>query len=193
MKNTTITVLATAVALSFAAGALADSLTKPQYTSAKKEIEASYKSAKAACDNMKDNVKDVCMAESRGREKVALADLEVTYKPSAKTRFEARVARADAEYAVSKEKCDDLSGNSKDVCRKEADSAHTAGKADAKAQMKTVDANSDATKKVAQAHKDAITDKREAEYALAKEKCDAAAGAAKDSCIADAKARYGKS
>jgi hypothetical protein len=78
---------------------------------------------------MKDNAKDICMAEAKGREKVAIADLDVTYKPSAKARYEARVARADAQYAVAKEKCDDLAGNAKDVCRKEADSVHTAGKA----------------------------------------------------------------
>ena len=33
MKNTTMTVLATAIALSFTAAALAESMTKPQYAS----------------------------------------------------------------------------------------------------------------------------------------------------------------
>jgi len=213
-NNTTVTVLATAITLSFGAAALADTMSKPQYTSARNEIGASFKAAKVTCDSMKANAKDICLAEAKGKEKVALADLEVGYKPSTKARYEARLARADAEFGVAKEKCDDLAGNAKDVCRKEATTAHTAGKADAKAQMKTVDAsaaalkktteakaeasettaraNEQATKAIADAHKDAAADKREAEYALAKEKCDGAAGAAKDACVANAKARYGK-
>jgi hypothetical protein len=153
---------------------------------------------------MKANAKDICMAEAKGKEKVALADLEVTYKPSTKARYEARVARADAAMRVAKEKCDDLAGNAKDVCRKEAETAHVAGKADAKAQMKTVDAKrtperrppTRRRKRARRQQGERAGDeedrrgaqgrrrgKREAEYRLAKEKCDGAAGAAKDACL----------
>lgn len=51
------------------------------------------------------------------------------------------VTKAKADYKIAKEKCDDLAGNPKDVCPKEAKAAMAAAKADAKAQMETSKAN----------------------------------------------------
>ena len=82
---------------------------------------------------------------------------------------------------MAKEKCDDLKGNAKDVCVKDAKAAHTRAKVDAKANQK-----------VTEVRKDATEDKRDANYALAKERCDALAGDAKTKCVNDAKARFGK-
>jgi hypothetical protein len=183
MTRNTVTALVAATSLAFSAGAFAGTMmSKGDYKDAKKAIEAEYKSAKAACDSLKDNAKDICQAEAKGKEKVALAELEVTNQPNDKTRSEARIAKAEATYAVAKEKCDDKAGNDKDVCVKEAKSAQTAAKVDAKAQAK-----------VAAVRKDAAEDKRDAEYAVAKEKCDALVGGTKDLCVKDAKAHYGKS
>lgn len=183
MKRSTLTVLAAAIGLAFGTAAFASStMSKADHKSAKGAITADYKSAKIGCGPLAGNGKDICMAEARGREKVALAELQATYEPSEKARYEARIAKAEAAHSVAREKCDERTGNAKDVCRKEASSAHTAAKADAKAQMKT-----------AEVRKDAAVDKRDAEYAVAKEKCDAFAGDPKDLCLKDAKARYGKS
>jgi hypothetical protein len=205
MKRSTLTILAAAIGLAFGTGALANAtMSKADYKAAKSAISADYKSAKAACDSLAANAKDICMAEAKGKEKVALAQLRATNEPSEKARYEVRIAKADAIQSVAREKCDDRAGNDKDVCMKEAASAHTAASADAKAQMKTADANKDAIvksekagaqadKKIAVARKDAAEDKRDAAYAVAKEKCDALAGDPKDLCIKDAKAQYGKS
>lgn len=122
------------------------------------------------------------MSEAKGKEHVALAEIEATYKPTTAHRNDVRLAKAKAIHSVAKEKCDDLAGNAKDVCVKEADATYTAAKADVKA-----------NKKVAEARKDAATDKRDADYAVAREKCDALAGDTKGACVKDAKARYGKS
>ena len=162
------------------------------------------KSARVSCDSLSANAKDVCMVEANGKETVAKAELEARYKPTEKTRYEARVAKARADYSVAKEKCDDKAGNAKDVCAKEAKAVETRAKADAKAQMKTSQANkaaketsSEARRKAdengADARKDAAADKRDADYAVAKEKCDVYAGGAKDYCVNQAKARFGKS
>jgi hypothetical protein len=183
MKTRSITtILAAAIGVAFGTCAIAAPLTKDAYKAGKDNAEATYKTAKAACDPMTDNAKDICVATAKGSRDVTIADLEVQYKPSMKTRSALRVAKADAEYAVAKERCDDKAGNDKDVCKKEAASAHVAAKADVKAD-----------KKVVAARKDAAEDKRDAEYKVAKEKCDVLAGTPKDSCMADAKARYGKS
>ena len=41
-------------------------------------------------------------------------------KPSIKTRYKARVAKADADYSVAIEKCGVLAGDAKGMCLKEA-------------------------------------------------------------------------
>ena len=143
------------------------------------------------------------MAEAKGKESVAKAELEVEYKPSPKARYEARVAKAEADFKVAKEKCNDKGGNMKDLCVKEADAALTSAKADAKLQEKTTDATTkanektteartDANKTVNDARKDAAADKTDAQYTVAKEKCNAFADTAKDRCLADAKAAFDK-
>lgn len=195
--------IALAISLAFTAGAMAAEMTKVDYKAAKEKITGEYKSAKTACGSMSGNAKDVCVLEAKGKEKIARAELEFSYKPTEKNRYDVGAVTAKANYAVAKEKCDDLSGNPKDVCVKEAKAVMTTGKADAKetlksadanakADGKTIEANKVANKKVAAAKVDAIVDKRDADYAVAKEKCDAYAGAAKDACIDKAKVTYAK-
>ena len=105
----------------------------------------------------------------------------------------ARLVHAQANYDVAIEKCDDLAGNRKDVCVKEAKSAFVKAKADAKVDRVAADTSQDAAAKQADARKEASADKRDAEYKVAIEKCDALAGAVKDTCVSNAKAQYGKS
>lgn len=190
-------------AIFLSTGAMAENLSKVDYIAAKDKISAEYKVAKANCSSLSGNASDICTAEAKGRESIARADLEASYKPSSKTRYEASVAKAEADYGVAKQRCDDKAGNVKDVCVKEAKAAKTTAKADAKAQMKTADANrkasdksadarSDASSTKAEARKDAAADKNDAQYAVAKEKCDTYSGAAKDSCLDQAKVSYSK-
>jgi len=183
-----------AVALAFGGGAMAATTTmsKDEYKANKDRIAADYKAAKASCDSMSGNAKDICVAEAKGREKVAKAELENNYKPTDKNRYDVAVAKANAAYDVAKEKCDDKAGNDKKVCVKEAKAAETRAKADAKANMKVTKAGEKATDKSTDARKDAAEDKRDADYAVAKAKCDTLAGDAKHRCVADAKAKFGK-
>ena len=93
---------------SITAGLLATSafaLTQPEYKAAKDTIEADYKASKEKCNALTDNAKDICVKEAKGHEDVAKAELEAQYKPSTKAAYKARVARADADYAIAKEKC----------------------------------------------------------------------------------------
>ena len=203
MRNFNISVIVLAIGLAFSAGAMAESMTKNQYKSDVKSIESEYKVDKAGCDSFARNAKDICVAEAKGKQSVAKADLEANYKPSIKTRYDARVAKAKADYSVAIEKCDDKAGNDKDVCVKEAKATKVHQIADAKAQMKTskantvaneesADAKANATEKKTDAHKDAATDKRAADYVVAKEKCEVLAGTAKNMCMSDAKVRFGQ-
>jgi hypothetical protein len=183
--------MAAAIGFAFSSAAMA-AMSKDEYKAKKDAISANYKAERAKCDPLAGNAKDICVAEAKGREKVAKAELESSYKPSTDNTYKARVAKAEADYAVAKEKCDDKAGNDKDVCVKQAKAAEATAKGEAKAQKKTVAANKKAAEKTADAREDAATKKRDADYAVAKEKCDALAGTAKDKCVADAKAKYGK-
>ena len=204
MNKFNIAPIAMALGLAFSTVAMAQAVSKEDYQTGKDRIAAEYKSDKTGCSSLSGNANDICMAQAHGKEKVAMANLEASYKPTVKNHYEARVAKAEADYSVAKQRCDNLAGNAKDVCVKEAQAAETAAKADAKAQMKTSEANATANEKstdartkantqAADARKDATADKIDAEYEVAKQKCDTYAGGAKDSCLAQAKARFGKS
>jgi hypothetical protein len=130
-------VIALALGLAFSLGATAQDMSKESYKAEKDGIEAAYKSAKAACDGMSGNQKDICVAEAKGNEKISKAELEAKYKPSEKNVYDAKVAKANADFDVAEERCDDQSGDAKDVCVKDAKAKETAAKADAKSQMKT--------------------------------------------------------
>ena len=204
MNTFTIKAAALGIALAFSAGAMAQGITKTEYSANKDRISAEYKTAKAGCSSFSSDAYDICDAQATGNERVAMAELEASYKPTTTNHYKVGVARAEADYGVAKQKCDELSGNSKDVCMKEAKAAQTSAKADAKAQMKTTDANvtadekTDAARNAAgkestAARKEATTDKLDADYSVAKTKCDSYAGAAKDTCLDRAKIRFGKS
>ena len=168
-------------------------ITKDSYAMAKTNADAQYKVDKDACGSLSGNAKDICMAEAKGKENTAKADAEAMYENTPKAREHARVAHAQAGYDVAIEKCDDLAGNPKDVCVKEAKAELVKGKANAKVDRVAADTNKEAATKQADARTEATADKRDAELKVAIEKCDALAGSAKDSCVSNAKAQYGKS
>jgi hypothetical protein len=168
-------------------------ITKDAYDTAVSNADTQYKMDKDGCSSRSGNAKDICLAEATGKEKVAKANAEAAYEATPKAREDARVARAEATHSVAKEKCDDLSGNAKDVCVKEADAALVKAKADAKVDRVAADTRQDAATKQADANKEANADKRNADYKVAIEKCDALAAPAKDTCVGNAKVQYGKS
>ena len=92
-------------------------------------IEADYKADKAKCDSMTGNAKDVCVKEAKGKEKVAKAELDARANPSERNQRKVQEAKADAEYDVAKEKCDDLKGKEKSACEKEAKAEHDRARA----------------------------------------------------------------
>ncbi len=201
MSKFTVTAIAVAIGLTFSAGAMAQTMSKHDYKASMASISAEYKSDKTNCQSLSGNANDICMAEATGKEKVAKADLEARNKNTNEARYEALVTKAEADYSIAKQKCNDQAGDVKDVCLKEAKAAEIAAKADAKSQMKiskaekkanekSDEANKEAQDTSADARHDAATDKNAADYAVAKEKCDALAGGAKDSCMSEAKLHY---
>ena len=183
----------TGAAQTYALKSDSNPMSKDSYTMAKTNADAQYKIDKDACSSMSGNAKDICVAKAKGKDSVAKADAEAAYDNTPKAREKARVALGQANYNVAIEKCDDLAGNPKDVCVKEAKADFVKAKADAKVDRVATDTHHDAAVKQADARKDANADKRDADYKVAVEKCDALAGPSKDSCVSNAKSQYGKS
>ena len=159
--------------------AQAATMSKADYKAGKTRISEEYKTGKAACDVQAGNAKDICVEEAKGKEKVALAELEFGYSGKSKDQTKVLVAKAKSAYEVAKQKCDDKAGNEKDVCVKEAKAVETSALADAKL-----------GKQIHEATKEANQDKRDADYKVALEKCYSLAGDAKDNCTTVAKTKY---
>jgi gamma-glutamylcysteine synthetase len=107
-----------------------------EFKAARDKISADYKADKAACDAMKDNAKDVCMEQAKGKEKIAKAELDQKQKPSDGNARKVAEAKVEVAYEVAKEKCDDQKGDAKDACVKQAKADQEKGKAEIKAMKK---------------------------------------------------------
>lgn len=193
MKQIKLKIITLSVATAFAMGAniAGAQLAKDEIKRTEDRIAADFKAAKQACDSRTGNAKDICMAEAKGNEKVAKAELDARDKGTPKARQDARNARAEADYEVAKERCDDLSGNAKDVCKKDAQAAFTKAKADAKLETATRENKDSGSAKQKDAQRQAADTKREADFKAARERCDSLAGDAKQSCVNQAKSQFG--
>lgn len=157
----------------------AQNYSKAVYDGAKNELKAMYKAQREACDKLSGNAKDVCDEEAKGQEKIALAQLDYNQEPSERRWAKLYEAQYEARYEIAEEKCDDRSGQDKDVCVQAAKTERDKAKADLKL-----------AKKMVSASEDALDTKARADYKLAREKCDMLKGDAQNTCLASAKARF---
>ncbi len=171
--------LAATLALAAAPGAYANNFSKSAYDGAKNDIKSTYKAERDTCNSLSGNAKDICVEQVKGHEKIAMAQLDYNYTGATKDEVKVYQARYEARYDVAKEKCDDLAGDPKDLCLREAKTARDKAQADLKL-----------AKKVSDAVDDADSTRMKADYKLAAEKCAPLAGDVKDVCMASAKARY---
>src|SRR5690606_10837309 len=100
---------------------------KASYEATQKSAKAEYKAAREKCDTLKNNAKDICQAEAKAARVKTEANAEASYKGTDKARQKARKDIADADYEVAQAKGDDLTGNQKEVCEKEAKAVKAAG------------------------------------------------------------------
>jgi len=154
---------------------------KEAYRTAKRHADETYKDARAKCNELSGNPKEVCIAEAKAAETGSKADAEAKYKNTTKAYLNARIVRADGEFSVAKEKCGAKTGNEKQLCLEEARAVHTKAVVDAKS-----------GKEIREVRKEAAEEKREADYKVEIEKCERLGGSAKEACIAAAKSSFGK-
>jgi len=141
MKNFNLCSIILASSFFFNAGVMAEPMSRELFTSQKKNIETEYKSAMAKCDSFAEDVNETCVTEAKNKKYVGNAELKFNYKPSAKNRFGLRIAKANADYSVATEKCNDKVGNAKADCAKKARVVQTYQITNAKIKAKTLQAN----------------------------------------------------
>ena len=162
--------------------ASAANISRTDYVASKSRIADDYKADKKNCASNTGNALDICQAQAKSKDKVALAELEFSYTGKRSDQDKILSVKADMAYDVAREECDDKAGNDKSICITQAKAVKTKAMTDLKMGQRIGDARTDARQ-----------DKRDADYKVASEKCDALAGNAKTACMTDAKARAGKS
>lgn len=119
--------LAALAVLAFPAWAADEpAMSKQAFKAAEQKIEAVARSERKACETRNGRAAELCTKEAKAREKIAKAELEADYQPSPETVQEARNVKANAEYGVAREKCDDLKGATRDRCVNAAKSVREA-------------------------------------------------------------------
>ena len=116
-------------------------ITNDQYQAEKDKIEAEAKAGKKACDALKDNAKDICQAEYKGKEKLAKKELDLKKNPNDKNAQDVEKMKAEVAYEIQKEKCEDMKGADMAKCKKDAKATKDSGMAAAKGK-KMADAGS---------------------------------------------------
>lgn len=183
--KTRLLFICAALSCAFSASALA--MTKAEYNTQKDVIAADYKTSRDKCNSLQANARDICVSESKGMQKVSRAELENSYQPSARRAENLSLAKGDSTYDTAKEKCDDLAGDPKTVCRADAKAAHVTAKQEAR----VLRVSAESRKLNTGMRNMATSEEQEANYKAAAARCDSMAGVAKDNCVADAKLKYG--
>jgi hypothetical protein len=186
-----IGMMAAALALACGAAAPAQSMSQAAYKTRYESIAAQSRAAQAACRSFAGNRRDICLAEAKGNEAVAQAELKAAYSPGSQARYELSAARAQANYRIAREKCDDGAGRAKDVCVQEAWAAQASAEADARSQLKSASAvparkaDTDATRAASRESQESHA----AAFAATKARCDTYAPEARARCLNTARQR----
>lgn len=136
--------IALTVVLAIAGLGACSSAQKKEHDANVTRAERDYAKAKQHCDqDLAGNAEEVCEAEAKAQRERAKAGAEAVYEDTPKARYEKRLTDADADYKVAMQRCDDLAGDDKDVCQKDAKAARARSREDAKAAYRTDKAAND--------------------------------------------------
>jgi hypothetical protein len=115
----------------------AHGMSREQKNAAEDRIEEAAKAEKKACKSMSGNAKDVCEAEAKAKEKVAKAELDYQYSATERNRVKLADMKAEAEYEVAKERCEDQTGDARSACKKQAKEHEQAARAEIRKSAKS--------------------------------------------------------
>jgi outer membrane protein OmpA-like peptidoglycan-associated protein len=131
-----LNVIALAVGMALGAQSMAAELSAADYAAAEKKIELDFSTAKAACAPLSGNAGKICMVEATGKEAIAKADLDAKNLPSPDALLQAQIARAEAGFALAKERCNDVTAADQAQCIQTAETAEATARAKADRDMR---------------------------------------------------------
>lgn len=101
-------------------------MARKQYQYLGKGIDIIYKEIKAGCESFVGDARNVCFAEAESTNNVVRAALDAHYKTPFKIQYATQILKADTDFSQAMEHCEELSGDAKDYCVRDAraDKAH---------------------------------------------------------------------
>jgi len=79
-------------------------------------IDAEFDAARERCDDRAGQAKEVCLAEARAERRIRKVELAARGQGTPKARYDADIARAEAEFVVAKERCGVRAGDDRAGC-----------------------------------------------------------------------------
>jgi hypothetical protein len=183
--------LALAVITGCSFAGAATGMSRNEYRVERDKLQAAYKMQSDGCQRAQGRARDICKVEAKGNSEVARAELEARRQATPKHDDKVKTEKAAAAYRLATEKCGDLAGNAKDVCRKDAKASYVAATGEARLSRASVN-DGLYSRKAVHERKDVREDTADAEFAAARQRCDALAREPKASCLADARKTFGK-
>ena len=96
-------------------------------------IDAEFDAARERCNNLAVQTRNVCLAEARAERRIRKVELAAHSQGTTKARYDARVARAEAEFEVAKERCGVHAGAERETCVADARTREARAKDEARA------------------------------------------------------------
>ena len=109
-----------------AAGAAADDERTQQYRELLAGARSTHDADIRQCRRMQGPERTLCMAQARAVHRKATAEAVAYQRNTPQARVDARMAAADADFAVARVRCKASRGNARDVCMQEARAARVA-------------------------------------------------------------------
>jgi len=110
-------------------------VSKDQYKLAQDRIADDFRAAQKTCEAMSGSNRSQCLAEADAKQKISRSELEARYADTGEARFNARMNKAEADYAVAARKCEDFSGSARGECLQEARQTLAQAKSEARTQF----------------------------------------------------------
>jgi hypothetical protein len=134
------------VALAAALAAAAAHAAEPNVAAELVRIDAEFDAARERCDDRAGQAKNVCLAEARAERRVRKVEVAARGEGTPKARYDAKIARAEAEFDVQKERCGEQAGAARDGCIAEARTREAKAKDEARAERREAEGRSEARK-----------------------------------------------
>ena len=107
-------------------------------------IDAEFDAARERCDDLAGQAKDICLAEARAERRIRKVEVAARGQGTTKARYDAQVARAEAEFGVAKERCGIRGGDERAACVADARAAEARAKEEARRARAEAEAREDA-------------------------------------------------